>query len=111
MSRYPDKEYLLSDASQLASLLKESFAPTEDLDISQLRYVLYARKSTRGDERQERSIGDQIAECKRKLPSEIHITEKDIVTEKESAKEPNIRPVFKQMISDIEAGKYDGIIA
>ncbi|MDQ5886662.1 MAG: Resolvase/invertase-type recombinase catalytic protein, partial [Patescibacteria group bacterium] len=34
------------------------------IDITKLRYVLYARKSTDDPKRQIRSINDQIDECK-----------------------------------------------
>lgn len=34
------------------------------VDITKLRYVLYARKSTDDPKRQIRSINDQIDECK-----------------------------------------------
>ncbi len=83
-----------------------------DIDPTTLRYVIYARKSTRSEERQERSIPDQIADC--------YLREVDLygltvigkpIREKQSAKEPDIRPKFRQMIDDIKAGKYDGIIA
>ena len=34
-----------------------------DIDLTKLKYVLYARKSTDDPERQVRSVEDQIAEC------------------------------------------------
>src|SRR3989344_5108908 len=33
------------------------------------------------------------------------------IEEKQSAKEPDIRPKFRKMLDDIKQGKYDGIIA
>ncbi|MFZ2189365.1 MAG: recombinase family protein [Candidatus Magasanikiibacteriota bacterium] len=80
-------------------------------DVSKYRYVIYARKSTDDKEKQIRSLGDQIKECKdyaernglRCLPKPI--------TESESAKEPDIRPEFKKLIDDIKKAKYDGILA
>ncbi len=86
-----------------------------DIDISQLKYVIYARKSTKGEERQERSIPDQIADCmKREVmaaePTPLQLVGKPI-EEKCSAKEPDIRPLFRKMIDDVKAGKFDGIIA
>lgn len=83
-----------------------------DIDITTLRYVIYARKSTKGEERQERSIPDQIADC---MKREVDLYGLNVVgkpiREKQSAKEPDIRPKFRAMIDDIKAGKYDGIIA
>jgi DNA invertase Pin-like site-specific DNA recombinase len=83
----------------------------EFLDFTKLKYVLYARKSTEDESRQIRSTGDQIAEC-RQLASRIGITvaEPPVIEEK-SAKSPNNRPLFRQMLKDIRAGKYDGILA
>ncbi len=57
----------------------------EKVDITILRFVLYARKSTTSDERQERSISDQKKDCldtakRLGIPFE-HIT---IVEEQES---------------------------
>lgn len=83
----------------------------EKVDITILRFVLYARKSTTSDERQERSISDQKKDCldtakRLGIPFE-HIT---IVEEQESAKEPDIRPLFAAMVEDIKRGKYDAIL-
>lgn len=36
----------------------------QELDFTKFKYVLYARKSTDDPQRQVRSIGDQIFECK-----------------------------------------------
>lgn len=75
------------------------------------RYVIYARKSTDQTEKQVRSLDDQILECK--VFAERHgLTVAGIVSEAESAKEPDIRPKFREIIKDIqERGKYDGILA
>src|ERR1035438_38979 len=84
---------------------------TRDIDISTLKYVIYARKSTKGEERQERSKKDQIDDCMKRevIPNQLHIVGKPI-EEDESAKEPDIRPKFRTMLDDIKAGKVDGII-
>lgn len=82
----------------------------EELDITKLKYVLYARKSTTDETRQVRSIDDQIADCKLfAIHSQLHVVE--VLTETQSAKRPGIRPVFRQMINGIKAGKYDGILS
>ncbi len=84
---------------------------TRDIDVTTLKYVIYARKSTKGEERQERSIADQIADCMKRevIPNELKIVGKPI-REKGSAKEPDIRPLFRTMLDDIKAGKIDGIV-
>lgn len=88
---------------------------SRDIDPSTLKYVIYARKSTKGEERQEASIRHQIDECmKREVmagdPLPLQLVGKPI-KEKCSAKEPDIRPKFRQMLDDVKAGKVDGIIA
>lgn len=82
-----------------------------EVDATKLKYVLYARKSTTDEARQVRSIPDQIAEC-RALANRLglHIIGKPLV-ETQSAKKPHKRPIFTQMLKDIRAGVYDGILA
>ncbi len=59
---------------------------TEDeLDVTKLKYVLYARKSTDDANRQVRSIEDQIADCKDiAIRKNLNIVE--IIRETKSAK-------------------------
>ena len=81
---------------------------------SELRYAIYARKSTESEERQVRSIPDQISDCIELVvePNEITINEKtDIYKEEKSAKEAGTRPVFRELMKKIVDGKYDGIIS
>lgn len=82
----------------------------EELDISKLKYVLYARKSTDDPIRQVRSIDDQIAECQQ-LAKRLGINVVELIQEKKSAKKPGKRPLFRQMIKDIIQEKYDAILA
>lgn len=85
-------------------------ARKKDIDITKLSYVLYARKSTEDKGSQEHSIEDQIKDCKVLAKREgLHI--KKIIREEKSAKSPNNRPAFKEMLADIRDGDYDGIIA
>ena len=80
-------------------------------DTTQLRYVIYARKSTtESEERQVRSLGDQVVECT-ELAQKIGLKVIKIIKEAESAKEPDIRPKFREMVEEIKKGKYEGIIA
>ena len=82
----------------------------DDFDVANCRYVLYVRKSLDDPERQVRSIPDQIDECK-SLASRLGVGVIEILQETKSAKRPHKRPVFSQMLKDIEKGKYDGILA
>lgn len=85
----------------------------EELDIKTLRYAIYARKSTDDKKRQARSLSDQILECQRTAVSRKlkPIPRSAIFRESQSAKEPDIRPVFRGLLDAIKVGKYDGILA
>src|SRR3990167_10658971 len=93
----------------LGSFGKSYMEEEQELDVTKLKYVLYARKSTDDPKRQLRSIPDQLLECREKFNSLLNIV--DIVEETESAKKPNLRPKFTQMLKDISSKKYDGIVS
>lgn len=98
--------------ADLANFLRRGIpdAPSQ-VDTSKLNYVIYARKSTTGDERQERSIPDQVKDCLDKVAkSEGLRVIGEPIEEKCSAKEPGIRPKFTQLLEDVRYGKIDGII-
>lgn len=104
----------LNTPADLLAALKDLHTPINDqASIKEYRYVVYIRKSTDQEEKQVRSLADQILECKEYAERVgITIRDEDIVQEAESAKEPDIRPKFRKMIKDIqEKGKYDGILA
>jgi len=79
-------------------------------NLSSIEYCLYARKSTEDDEKQALSIGSQISEMKQ-LAEREGLFIKEIRQESHSAKESGQRPVFKTLLEDIRAGKFNGIIA
>ena len=84
----------------------------EPIDVTKLKYVIYARKSTDDPQRQVQSLPSQVKECKEFARSKgLPFKESEIIRESESAKTPGIRPLFTQMLKDIAAGKFDGIIA
>ncbi|MCX6720296.1 MAG: recombinase family protein [Candidatus Staskawiczbacteria bacterium] len=73
------------------------------------KFFLYARKSTDVEDKQVRSIEDQIAELRAFAEEEgLEIIEELI--EKQSAKIPG-RPIFNEMIKRIEKGEANGILA
>jgi len=78
-------------------------------DRSHLKYFLYARKSSEDEDRQIQSIESQIAIMK-KLAQEYNLKIIKTYTEAQSAKAPDIRDVFKEMIERIENGDADGIL-
>lgn len=81
---------------------------TEVLE-QELKYCLYARKSTEGDERQALSIDSQIKEMTQIAEREgFKIVE--IRRESHSAKEAGNRPVFEEIVRDIDSGIFNAII-
>lgn len=81
-----------------------------ELSTKEMRFVLYARKSTEDEGSQINSIDDQIRRCKEyaERRGDIHIVA--IIKEERSAKRYGNRPKFDAMLSDFPK-KYDGIIA
>ncbi len=72
------------------------------------KYFLYARKSTDVEDKQVRSIDDQLAVL-RALAKEQGLNIVREFTEKRSAKTPG-RPVFDEMMSRIERGEAQGVL-
>ncbi len=72
-------------------------------------YCLYARKSTESEEKQILSIDSQIKEM-------LQLADRDglevVVMKREShsAKETGQRPIFNEIIEELNAGKYNGIL-
>lgn len=82
-----------------------SYEPTKPL-----RYVLYARKSSEGEDAQEKSIPDQIQYCE-EYAERTELLVVKTVEEKKSAKLSGRREKFTQILEDIANDKYDGILA
>jgi len=96
--------------SELKVILDSKLAPDKKDQEEFYRYAIYARKSTDVEDKQERSLGDQLADCKDKALKEgLRVVK--VYEESMSAKEPDIRPKFREMMEDLQAGKYDGVIA
>lgn len=74
-----------------------------------LKYCLYARKSSEQDERQAMSIDSQLKEM-------LALAERDgleIVEtkhESHSAKQSGQRPIFNELLNDLRAGKFNGVL-
>lgn len=78
-------------------------------DIPKVKYCLYARKSTESEERQVLSIDSQIKEMLKTAEREgLEVVE--IRRESHSAKNSSERPVFNSLITDIRAGKFNGLL-
>ena len=76
-----------------------------------LRYVLYVRKSSEDAEAQAKSLPDQIADCKEYANNHGLLLVGEPIQESKSAKKSGNRPLFSQILKDIEKGKYDAILA
>ena len=78
-------------------------------DNSKITYILYARKSSESEDRQIQSIDDQVNRLE-DLATELNLDIKKKYTEAKSAKKPNNRPLFDEMLERIENGEADGIL-
>jgi len=74
-----------------------------------LKYVIYARKSTKGKEKQEKSIGDQLEYC-HKHAKEKGFNVVETLTEEGTAQKSGQRDVFRDMLNNIYKGKYDALL-
>lgn len=82
----------------------------DEIDLKTLRYVMYLRKSTIDEVRQIRSIPDQEKDCK-DLAIRLGLNVVSVIKEDGSAKKPNKRPLFKDMLKSIRLKEYDAVIA
>ena len=74
-----------------------------------MKYCLYARKSSESDERQAMSIDSQIKEMTAMADREgLNIVE--IKQESFSAKQSGHRPVFNELLHDLRNGKFEAIL-
>jgi site-specific DNA recombinase len=74
-----------------------------------VRYCLYARKSTESDEKQALSIDSQVKEMLQ-IAERENLEIVDIRRESHSAKASGQRPVFNELIRDLNSGRYTGIL-
>ena len=104
---------LIKTANDLVDAIKTKFdldGKKGPVDVIKYRYVIYARKSTDEEDKQVRSLQDQVDVCQEFARSEgLNVIE--VIQESESAKEPDIRPKFREMMEGFKDGKYEGIIA
>ena len=77
--------------------------------MSDKKYFIYTRKSTDTEDRQVRSLADQLSEL-RELARKEQLDVVDVFIEKQTAKVPG-RPVFAEMLDRIEKGEASGILA
>ena len=75
----------------------------------QLKYCLYARKSSESDERQAMSIDSQLAEM-RALAVNEGLNVVCELQESHSAKDSGKRPVYNQMLASIANDEYNAVL-
>ncbi len=82
-----------------------------DISLSEARvkYCLYARKSTESDEQQALSIDSQIKEMQA-IAEKLNLNIVDVKRESYSAKASGKRPVFQELLNEIDTGEYNGIL-
>ena len=76
---------------------------------TKIPYFLYARKSSESEDRQVQSIEDQVERLKQ-LAADLNLNIIKIYTEAKSAKKPNHRPLFEEVLQRIEKGDALGIL-
>jgi len=76
---------------------------------TELKYCLYARKSTESDERQVQSIDSQVKEMLQ-IAERENLEIVDIRRESKSAKDSGNRPIFKELLKDIAEEKFNSIL-
>lgn len=75
----------------------------------QVKYCLYARKSSESEERQVLSIDSQLKEMLQLAEREgLEVTE--MRRESHSAKSTGERPVYNELLADIRRGRFSGIL-
>jgi len=79
-------------------------------NLQNIKYKLYARKSTETEDRQVQSLDDQVKVMKSIVKREGARLDGVPLRESKSAKRPFVRPIFNELIQDIEDGKVDGIV-
>jgi site-specific DNA recombinase len=79
------------------------------MEKKQIKYFIYARKSTEGDSRQVLSIDGQLEDLK-KLVSRENLVIVDTISEKRSAATPFNRPAYSEMIARIKKGQATGVV-
>lgn len=79
------------------------------MEKEQVKYCLYARKSTESDEKQALSIDSQVKEMLQ-IAERENLEIVNIRRESHSAKDSGQRPVFKEVLEDVRRGRYTGIL-
>ncbi len=108
-SQILDSQRGLRHPLDMETLKSAQFDMPKIMQLEKVKYCLYARKSTESDEKQALSIDSQVKEMLQIAEREgLEIV--DIRREAHSAKESGQRPVFREILRDIQVGRYTGIL-
>ena len=80
------------------------------LSSTRIKYCLYCRKSTTDDDSQALSIESQVKEMTA-IAERLNLHVVAVKRESHSAKDSGQRPVFRELIQEVEKGTYNGILA
>jgi len=107
------EQLVIESTQDFLKTLKEQFGDVDNPEKQvPKRYAVYIRKSTESEDKQMRSLGDQLQEIKEMMERlNIPFRSKDVFSEAKSAKESGIRAEYRKMMDLVIEGKYDGIIS
>ncbi len=111
--QFEDRDFYKEKVLEYANILKASNLIRRGIVNTEVEktYIIYARRSTKGKDKQERSVADQIAECK-EFAIRNNLKVYGILEEKETAHKSNMRSVFAEVLKTIEEGKlYNSILS
>jgi len=94
---------------QQSTQMPGAMTARRDIEHVKVKYCLYARKSTESEEKQVLSIDSQIKEMLQ-LAERENLEIVCMKRESHSAKETGQRPVFNEIIDELRAGKFNGIL-
>ena len=96
----------------VANIIETEKDTAKILPKEKRRYVIYCRKSTETEDRQVRSLPDQVEECLAKAKRlGVKVRPEDIIQEAASAKKSGGREEFDKMLRGFRSGKYQGLIS
>ena len=108
-TRLPDPGPAICSCMENATLYGAQIAAPTPQEAVAIRYCLYARKSSEAEEKQALSVESQVKEMLAVAQRE-NLEIVDIYRESHSAKACGERPVFNQLLSDIRAEKFNGVL-
>ncbi len=77
--------------------------------MENIKFAIYARKSSTGEDRQVLSIESQLDEMK-DLAQKLGIRNYQVFTDSQTAHKPYLRPEFMKMIAAIDSGEIQGVL-